>query len=163
MLSARWPTTRAGPRPLGGPCVIHHYSVSSGRGPTTNPEPRASLGAPVRKGDLLVKLARASDTYLEVEVDQAYVHEIQTGSKGEFALVGRPDLKYAFVIDRIDPQSTQRETRNVYLVRGRIEAGYQTWWRPGMGGSARIDVGQRSLLWIMTHRTIRFLREVFWI
>lgn len=126
-------------------------------------ELKKNLGAPVRKGDLLVKLARASDTYLEVEVDQAYVHEIQTGSKGEFALVGRPDLKYAFVIDRIDPQSTQRETRNVYLVRGRIEAGYQTWWRPGMGGSARIDVGQRSLLWIMTHRTIRFLREVFWI
>jgi multidrug efflux pump subunit AcrA (membrane-fusion protein) len=124
---------------------------------------KKNLGAPVRKGDLLVKLARTGDTYLEIEVDQADVHEVRLGSRGEFALVGRPDLKYSFVVDRIDPQSTQREARNVYLVRGRIEVGYQNWWRPGMGGSARIDVGERSLLWVMTHRTIRFLRQVFWI
>lgn len=126
-------------------------------------ELKKNLGAPVRKGDLLVKLARTGDTYLEIEVDQADVHEVKLGSTGEFALVGRPDLKYSFVVDRIDPQSTQREARNVYLVRGRIEVGYQPWWRPGMGGSARIDVGDRSLLWVMTHRTIRFLRQVFWI
>jgi len=126
-------------------------------------ELKKNLGAPVRKGDLLVKLARSGGTYLELEVDQADVHEVRLGSRGEFALVGRPDLKYSFVVDRIDPQSTQREARNVYLVRGRIEVGYQNWWRPGMGGSARIDVGERSLLWVMTHRTIRFLRQVFWI
>jgi hypothetical protein len=117
----------------------------------------------VRKGDLLVKLAQTGDTYVELEIDQADIHEIGPGASGEFAFVGRPDLKYPLVVERIDPQATQREGRNIYLVRCTIGATYEPWWRPGMGGSARIDVGQRSLLWVMTHRTVRFLRQVFWI
>ena len=56
-----------------------------------------------------------------------------------------------------------REGRNVYLARGRVEQGMAAWWRPGMGGTARIDAGQRPLIWVMTHRTVRFLREFFWL
>ena len=126
-------------------------------------ELKKNLGAPVRKGDLLVKLAQTDDTYIELEIDQADVHEIGPGARGEFAFVGRPDRKYPLVVERIDPQATQREGRNVYLVRCTIGAAYESWWRPGMGGSARIAVDQRSLLWVMTHRTVRFLRQVFWI
>jgi acyl CoA:acetate/3-ketoacid CoA transferase beta subunit len=36
-------------------------------------------------------------------------------------------------------------------------------WRPGMGGNARILIGERPVLWILTHRTVRFLREYFWL
>ena len=126
-------------------------------------ELKKNLGAPVRKGDVLVKLAQTGDLYLELEVDQADIHEVRAGVSGEFAFVGRPDLKYPLVVQRIDPQATQREGRNVYLVRCRIMAQTQSWWRPGMGGSARIEVDERRLLWVLTHRTVRFLRQVFWI
>jgi len=50
---------------------------------------KKNLGAPVRKGDLLVKLARTGETYLELEVDQADVHEVAVGMRGEFAFVAR--------------------------------------------------------------------------
>jgi biotin carboxyl carrier protein len=126
-------------------------------------ELKKNLGAPLRKGDLLLKLAQTEDSYLELEIDQADVHEVQVGSRGQFALVGRPEQRYAIEIDRIDPASTLREGKNVYLARGRLQEGLAPWWRPGMGGTARIDAGQRPLIWVMTHRTVRFLREFFWL
>jgi multidrug resistance efflux pump len=126
-------------------------------------ELKKNLGAPVRKGDLLVKLAHTGDTYVELEVDQVDVHEVSIGMRGQFAFVGRPDLKYPLVVERIDPASTMREGRNVYLARARIEAEFQPWWRPGMGGSARLEAGERSIIWLLTYRTVRYLRQVFWI
>jgi hypothetical protein len=32
-----------------------------------------------------------------------------------------------------------------------------------MGGTARLEVGERTLIWVLTHRTVRTLREWFWI
>ena len=126
-------------------------------------ELKKNLGAPLRKGDLLLKLAQTEDSYLELEIDQADVHEVQVGSRGQFALVGRPEQRFAIEIDRIDPASTLREGKNVYLARGRLQEGIAPWWRPGMGGTARIEAGERPLIWVMTHRTVRFLREFFWL
>jgi multidrug resistance efflux pump len=126
-------------------------------------ELKKNLGAPVRKGDLLVKLAHTGDTYVELEIDQADVHEVSIGMRGQFAFVGRPDLKYPLVVERIDPASAMREGRNVYLARARIEADFQPWWRPGMGGSARLEAGERSIIWLLTYRTVRYLRQVFWV
>ena len=50
-----------------------------------------------------------------------------------------------------------------WLARAGLDGAFRPNWRPGMGGNAKIDVGDRSPLWIMTHRTVRFLREFFWI
>jgi hypothetical protein len=38
----------------------------------------------------------------------------------------------------------------------------QPWWRPGMTGLARIDVGSRNIAWILTHRMIDNLRMLLW-
>lgn len=124
---------------------------------------KKNVGAPVRKGDLLLKFAKTEDAFIELEIDQSNIHEVQAGSKGEFALVGRPDQKFRFTIDRVDPVAVNREGKTVYLARAKPDEGFQPMWRPGMGGSAKIEVGDRSLLWVMTHRTVRFLREFFWI
>ena len=126
-------------------------------------ELKKNLGAPVRKGDLMLKLAQLDDNYVELEIDQVDVHEVGLGTRGEFALVGQPDQRFALVIDRIDPAATQREGRNVYLARGRVESPPQAWWRPGMGGNAKLEAGERRLIWVLTHRTVRFLRQVVWL
>jgi len=124
---------------------------------------RKNLGSPVRKGDLMLKMAQLDDNYVELEIDQTDVHEIKVGTRGEFALVGQPDQKFALVIDRMDPAATQRDNRNIYIARARVESAPQGWWRPGMGGTAKLEAGDRRLIWILTHRTVRFLRQVFWL
>ncbi|MFM1855865.1 MAG: hypothetical protein RLZ83_1174, partial [Pseudomonadota bacterium] len=126
-------------------------------------ELKKNLGAPVRKGDMLLKLASTGQMVLEIEVDQADIHEVAPGMRGEFALVGRPDQRFPIVVERIDPVATQRDGRNVFVARAHTDSALQAWWRPGMGGAARLDAGPRSILWIMTHRTVRFIRHALWI
>ncbi len=143
---------------------LQHAKVTAPHaGVVVEGELKKNLGAPLRKGDLLLKLAQTDDAYLELEIDQVDVHEVKVGSTGEFALVGRPDQRFAIFLERIDPASILREGRNIYLARARVQGDIPIWWRPGMGGSARIDAGDRPLIWVLTHRTIRFLREFFWI
>lgn len=124
---------------------------------------KKNLGAPLRKGDLLLKLAQTDEITVEVSIDEVDVHEVQTGTVGEFALVGRPDQRFAMSLASIDPVATLKEGHNIYRARARFEGAVPDWWRPGMGGTARLEVGERSLLWVLTHRTVRFLRQVFWI
>jgi biotin carboxyl carrier protein len=126
-------------------------------------ELKKNLGAPVRKGDLLLKLAQTTETYLELEIDQAYIHEVTVGMTGEFALVGRPDERYHIAVDRIDPAAVTKEGKTVYLARASVLGNLKPGWRPGMGGSAKLVAGDRPLIWVMTQRTIRFLREFFWL
>ncbi len=126
-------------------------------------ELRKNLGAPLRKGDLLLKLAKTSETYLELAIDQSDVQEVALGSRAEFSLVGRPDQRWRIELSRIEPAAVQRDGRTVFLARARLLDAVAGDWRPGMGGTAKIDAGQRVLIWVLTHRTVRFLREFFWI
>ncbi|OYU12147.1 MAG: hypothetical protein CFE38_08560 [Comamonadaceae bacterium PBBC1] len=124
---------------------------------------KKNLGAPVRKGDLLLKLAQTSQAYIELEIDQAYIHDVKVGSRAEFALVGRPQDRYDITVSRVDPAAVNRDGRTFYVARADVDGTFEPHWRPGMGGNAKIDVGLRSPLWIMTQRTVRFLREFFWL
>lgn len=147
--------------------VRDHLAHAQLRAPMTGVvvegELKKSLGGPVKKGDLLLKIARLDSTYVEVEIDQTDIHETAPGRRGELAFVGRPDLKVALVIERIEPMSTMKDGRNYFLARARVDAEVQSWWRPGMGGTAKIDAGERSLLWVLTHRSLRFLQRALWL
>lgn len=145
------------------------YHLAQGRlraplsGVVVEGELRKNLGSPVKKGDLLLKIARLDSSHVELEIDQTDIHEVDLGRRGELAFVGRPDLKVALVIERIEPASTLKEGRNVFVARARVDGPLQSWWRPGMGGTAKIDAGKRSLLWVLTHRSVRFLQRTLWL
>lgn len=147
--------------------VRDHLAHAQLRAPMTGVvvegELKKNLGGPVKKGDLLLKIARLDSSYVELEIDQTDIHETAPGRRGELAFVGRPDLKVDLVIERIEPMSTMKDGRNYFLARARVEGPVQSWWRPGMGGTAKLDAGERSLLWVLTHRTLRFLQRTFWL
>jgi len=50
----------------------------------------------------------------------------------------------------------------VFLVRCEFQKGVEKWWRPGMSGLCKLNVGRRTLWWILTHRTVDFLRMKLW-
>ena len=123
---------------------------------------RELLGAPTRQGDVLFKVSRLEEMYAELEVEETDVHEVAKQASGEIAFVSRPDLKFPIQVERLDPVALTREERNVFLVRGVLSGEVADWWRPGMSGVAKINVGKRNILWILTHRTVDFLRMFFW-
>lgn len=120
------------------------------------------LGAPVRKGDVLFKVARIEKMYAELEVNERDVHEVAAGATGEIAFVSRPNLKFPVKVDRIDPVAVAKEEGNVFLLRCTFPDEVSDWWRPGMSGVSKINAGKRNVLWILTHRTIDFFRILLW-
>jgi hypothetical protein len=63
---------------------------------------------------------------------------------------------------RIEPAAVSKEKKNVFIVHCNFTKGYPEWWLPGMTGVAKINAGKRTLLWLLTHRTIDFLRLRLW-
>jgi hypothetical protein len=120
------------------------------------------VGSPVRQGDILLKLARVEEMYAELEVSEADIHYVSADLEGEIAFASRPQDRYRLKVSRAEPVAVPREKGNVFVVRAQLAGVSETWWRPGMTGVARLTVGERSLLWILTHRTLDFLRLRLW-
>jgi hypothetical protein len=97
-----------------------------------------------------------------LKVDERDIHEIKQNDTGEIAFVSRPDLKFPIIVQRIDPVAAAEEEGNMFPVRAVFPEDIGGWWRPGMSGVAKINVGKRNVLWILTHRTIDFLRIFLW-
>ncbi|MEW6302145.1 MAG: efflux RND transporter periplasmic adaptor subunit [Verrucomicrobiota bacterium] len=123
---------------------------------------RERLGAPVKQGDALFRVARIDTLFVEVEVNERDVHEIQEKDTGEIAFVTQPKLTFPVRIVRIEPAAVPKKEQNVFLVRCAVEGAGENWWRPGMSGVCKLNVGKRSLIWILTHRTVDFLRLWLW-
>ena len=119
-------------------------------------------GTPAQKGDVLFKVARTENMYAELEISERDAHEVAPGATGEVAFLTRPDLAFPVTVERVDPVSVVQEEENVFLARADFPEEAAPWWRPGMSGVAKVNVGSRNVLWILTHRTVDFLRIYFW-
>lgn len=123
---------------------------------------RDRIGAPVKPGDALVRVARLDRIYIEAEVDQRDIHELTGSETGQIAFVSQPRLKYPIRVERIEPAAVPRRSENVFLVRCVPLSPAESWWRPGMTGVCKLDAGHRSIAWIFTRRTADFLRLLLW-
>jgi hypothetical protein len=123
---------------------------------------RQRIGAPVKQGEPLVKVARIDALYAEVEVNERDVHEILKKGEAQIAFVAQPKLRFPVRIIRIEEAAFPKEHENVFLVRCALTGPPETWWRPGMSGICKLPVEKRALFWIFTHRTADVLRMFFW-
>jgi multidrug resistance efflux pump len=123
---------------------------------------RERLGSPVKAADVLFRLARIDRLYAEAEVNERDVHEVLGKTSGQIAFVSRPKLKFPIHIVTVEPAAVPKDQANLFLVRCALDGSEQSWWRPGMSGVCKINVGKRALLWILSHRTIDFLRLKLW-
>jgi len=123
---------------------------------------RERIAAPVKQGDALFKVAKLDTLYAEAEIPERDVKEILTSTKGEIAFVTQPKLKYPVTIQTIEPAAVTRKDGNVFLVRLKLDQKSESWWRPGTTGLCKLSVEKRSLFWILTHRTVDFLRMKLW-
>ncbi len=146
--------------------IRYHLSNAEVRSPfagiVVEGDLREMLGAPVRKGDILFKVARIEHLYAELAVDERDVHEIKAGNTGEIAFVSKPETSYPVGVKRVDPVAQAKDEGNIFQVTCTFSEKPETWWRPGMSGIAKIGVGRRNVCWIVTHRTVDYLRLFFW-
>jgi len=120
------------------------------------------VNSAVRQGEALVRIAQLDTMYVELEIDAEDISRIHDGMTGEIAFISDPKLKYPVKLVRIRPAAVPKNTGPVFQARAECEANIAEWWRPGMSGLAKINVGRRSLWWIFSHRTEDFLRRKLW-
>jgi multidrug resistance efflux pump len=119
------------------------------------------LGSPVEKGKLLFEVAPLDSYRLIVHVDERDVRYVVVGQRGTVALAGIPWTPLPLGVTKITPVTVAEEGRNSFQIEARLlepAAGL----RPGMEGVAKIETGQRSIVWIWTRATLEWVRLAAW-
>jgi len=123
---------------------------------------RERIGAPVRPGDVLMKVSRLEGLYVEMRVPERDIDLISESKTAEIAFTAQPEDTFAVNIERIEPTAQVEREGNVFVVRGVLSGQRAEWLRPGMSGIAKIESRSRTLAWIATHRLVDFLRLKLW-
>lgn len=125
---------------------------------------RERIGAPVRSGDILMRMTRIEAMYVEIEVPERDAHAILASREAEIAFATLPGQRYPVTIERLEPVARVKTEGNVFVVRAVFtNPGNDAWWRPGMSGVAKVDAGRKPIIWLLTHRLIDFLRLKLWL
>ncbi|RLQ23595.1 HlyD family efflux transporter periplasmic adaptor subunit [Seongchinamella sediminis] len=120
-----------------------------------------SIGEPVERGQTLFKVAPLGDYRVALSVDERDVTFLREGQRGRLVLAPRPELDLDIEVARITPVAAAEEGLNVFRVEARLLQPAPD-LRPGMTGTGKIDIGERRLLWIWTHRFTDWLRVALW-
>jgi multidrug resistance efflux pump len=123
---------------------------------------RERIGAPIKQGDALFKTTKLEGMFVEAEVNQRDVQNVKVNAAGEIAFVTQPKLKFPVTVERVYPAAITKEGENIFIVRANLTGSPAEWWRPGMSGLLKAEAGKRTLFWILTHRTVDFLRMWLW-
>ncbi|MGM0519747.1 MAG: efflux RND transporter periplasmic adaptor subunit [Campylobacterota bacterium] len=122
------------------------------------------LSSPVSKGDMLLKIANSNDIFIKFKISEKYIDEINLEDMGELKLLSKPENYYPIKVMNIVPVAqVDKNNGNIFVLKAKALNGVESWWRPGMSGVAKINVGKRRVIWIITHSTIDFLRMFFWL
>ncbi|MBT8447586.1 MAG: HlyD family efflux transporter periplasmic adaptor subunit [Gammaproteobacteria bacterium] len=120
-----------------------------------------SLGAPVERGEVLFEVAPLAEYRLVLQVDDRDISRISVGQGGALTLAALPDQSFPFEVARITPVATAEEGLNYFRVEATLTAAPER-LRPGMNGIAKIDIGERRLIWIWTHRMREWVKLQLW-
>jgi RND family efflux transporter MFP subunit len=132
------------------------------------------VGAPVKMGDVLMEIAETGQALkAELAVPERDIHLIQEMPTdpaelknsdrwtGTLATNSLPGHDINFKIERIVPLGDAKEADNTFKVYVVLDE-QPGFARPGMAGEARINAGNKRLVWIWTHRLVDFLRLKLW-
>jgi len=138
-------------------------------------------GMPVNEGDVLFEVAQADPEHpdriaVEVEalvnerdiqevkriMDAQRSGELKRDWDGELASTALPQRSFDFKINRIVPVGQPKDGENVFSVYGEVKDPAE-WMQPGLAGESRINIENRRLVWIWTHRLVDWLKLKLWI
>lgn len=121
-----------------------------------------SLGAPVERGDVLFELAPLNSYRVILRIDERDIDAIAVNQKGQLALASSPEELLPFSVTKITPLSTAEQGQNYFRVEASLDGDIPPRLRPGMEGVGKVDIAQRKLAWIWSHRITHWLQMFFW-
>ena len=120
-----------------------------------------SLGSSLKRGQVLFEVAPLSGYRVILEVEEGEITAIQPGQKGNLMLTALPGEVFPVSISYVTPIALSREGKSHFRVEALLAQTSER-FRPGMEGVAKVEIGERKLFWIATHRLVDWLRLSFW-
>ncbi|BAM03808.1 HlyD family efflux transporter periplasmic adaptor subunit [Phycisphaera mikurensis] len=120
------------------------------------------LFSPVKRGELLFEVARLGQQRAEMRVSDEDIPWVREGQTGSLAPASTPGDPVGFRVGRIEPIAEVVDGENVFRVRLELLES-RPWFRPGVAGVAKIDVGKGSILWVYTREAVNFVRLKLWL
>ena len=109
-----------------------------------------SLGAPVEIGQVLFEVAILDSFRVTLEVEDRDIASVKAGIPSKLIIAALPNSAIAISIDQVIPIAVSSGMRNFFRVDASL-AENTSLLLPGMRGIAKIEIGQRKILWIWTH------------
>lgn len=124
---------------------------------------RRAEGLPVPRGQILWEVAPLDAMIVEIDVPDREVSRVSEGQPVYVKLEAFGGGRWESTIQRVHPQSEQRDGKNVFIAEADIATSHSTDLRPGMRGRAIIESGRRPLIWILAHKFRDWLvTTLFW-
>ena len=120
------------------------------------------LSSPTQVGEVLIRVVEISGTYGELQIDERDIHFMNRGATGEMSFTSHPEERFNVSLDQYEPVAVIKETGTYFRVRVNVTEQPKSWWRPGMSGVCKMDIGKRSVAWVYLHRTWEFIRLKLW-
>ena len=121
-----------------------------------------SIGSPVERGDVMFELAPLNSYRVILKVDERDIDDVTVNQIGQLALTSAPEEVLPITVEKITPISTAEEGQNYFRVEALMEGDIPPMLRPGMEGVGKINIEQRKLIWIWTHKITHWIRMFFW-
>lgn len=121
------------------------------------------IGSRVRQGDELCVVGQPDSLKVEMSVPERDIQQVKVGQKVWVATNSLPGDKYEAVVERIIPMSNPdpKAADNTFKVYCTAKQSAAT-WRPGMAGEGRIEIEEKPLYWILSHRLVDFVKLKLW-
>ena len=120
-----------------------------------------SIGAAVRRGDVLFELTPLDSYHVALDVEETQIADVRPGQTGKLIVAAMPWQGLEFTVSRVIPLARVEDGQTVFRVEATLDENSPR-LRPGMRGAARIDAGRRLAVWVWTRRLIEKARLSLW-
>lgn len=130
-------------------------------GVVTSGDLSQALGSAVKRGQVLFEVAPLNAYRVILEIDEGEIASFRVGQKGELVLTALPNEVFPLTMTQLTPVTSSRDGRNYFRAEATLDR-ISDQLRPGMEGVGKVDVGERKVIWIWTHRMIDWMRLTLW-
>ena len=121
-----------------------------------------SVGAPVRRGDVLFEMAPLDDYRVELLVPESQIADLTVGDRGALLPAALPDVALPFTLRRVTPVADAKDGMVAFRADATLDQPPGPRLRPGMEGLAKIGAGEARVVWIWTRSFQHWLRLATW-
>ena len=119
------------------------------------------IGSPVEAGKKLFEIAPLQAYRVILQVDEREIRHVHDGQNGQLVITGIAGDPLRFSVAKVTPVATAQEGKNFFRVEAKLAQAPER-LRPGMEGVGKIEVGSRSLWWVLTHTFTEWLTLTLW-